>query len=284
MKLNNINELISLYEKNKLSHIYLIETNNQNFCVENLLPLIKKLCFTNVSDEENKHISNLIDQKTFPNLYIISPDGKNIKKEQIKNLKKLCSVAPVLSKNHVYIIEFAEKLNSSSGNTLLKFAEEPVDNCYGFLLTNNKDNVISTIKSRCEIVSYNDYNITIYDKLNIDEKDYIMHKNNVLDYLKKIEVEKDDKILYNKLNLDVSYKEKENAIIFFNIMLDIYNNILKNKIKNLQGEYLFLQEFSIENIMKKRNIIVDIINNFNYNLNIDLIYDKFVIEMGDING
>lgn len=57
-----------------------------------------------------------------------------------------------------YIIEYAENLNSSSANALLKFLEEPDDEIIAILVTKNINKVISTIVSRCQIVNLNHYN------------------------------------------------------------------------------------------------------------------------------
>ena len=79
-------------------------------------------------------------------------------KGQIEEMMTKFSTKPIYSKYNNYVIINAEKMNESSGNSLLKFLEEPEDNIIGFLIVNNKENVLPTIKSRCEIIHV-DYDI-----------------------------------------------------------------------------------------------------------------------------
>ena len=74
------------------------------------------------------------------------------------------STKPVFTKFNMYVIREADRFNSSSANTLLKFLEEPEDNILGFFITNNKENVISTIRSRCQVFSCN-YDTDIMESL-----------------------------------------------------------------------------------------------------------------------
>ncbi|MDQ0513822.1 hypothetical protein J2Z62_000260 [Mycoplasmoides fastidiosum] len=55
------------------------------------------------------------------------------------------------NKNHIRLITIfnAEKLNEKISNSLLKLIEEPGLNTYVILFTNNYQNILNTIKSRC---------------------------------------------------------------------------------------------------------------------------------------
>ena len=158
IKNENINNLIKKFNENKLSHVFLIETNDKSAVLTDLLELIKVInCPENEYDLECKkcNLCHLIDTNSLPSLKIIYPDGQAIKKAQMEELKNDFVGIPYLSKYNIYILCEAEKLNASSANTMLKFIEEPEANILGFLITNNKENVIETIKSRCEIVKVN---------------------------------------------------------------------------------------------------------------------------------
>ena len=50
----------------------------------------------------------------------------------------------------LFIIYNAEKLNTSSANTILKFLEEPEENIIAVLTTDNRYQVLDTILSRCQ--------------------------------------------------------------------------------------------------------------------------------------
>ncbi len=55
----------------------------------------------------------------------------------------------------VMIIWMAEKLNSTAANKLLKLIEEPPNKTILLLITENKEQIISTILSRCQLVKLN---------------------------------------------------------------------------------------------------------------------------------
>lgn len=285
MEVEVFDRLYNYYRENKLSHAYLIETNNLDKCVEDLKTTIKKI-FCNATFKENCsecNICNLIDQDFLPSLKIIEPKGSTIKKEDIIELKKTFSSVPVYTKDNIYIIKQAEKLNDSSANTMLKFLEEPEEHIIGFLITNNANSVIPTIKSRTELVN-----------INYDSNENILEKNGdtaqlAVDYIKKIEVEKTNSIMYNKDVLFGKLTEREELVLFFKILLFFYKNALDMKLKN-SPSYLekydlnFLSNCSFDNLVKKVNLISKMLKEINSNVNRDLLLDSFVIELGDING
>ena len=158
-----LNELVKRYREKKLAHAYLIETNNYDKALQDLKEFIKII---NCPEEYKKkcekcNLCNLINKDNLPSIKIIEPDGASIKKVQMEELKEAFSTKPVYSRYNTYIIMNAEKLNSSSANSMLKFIEEPTDGIIGFFITNNKDVMIETIKSRCQslILKYENKNI-----------------------------------------------------------------------------------------------------------------------------
>ena len=192
-------------------------------------------------------------------------------------LKKLFSKDSQYTKDSIYVIKCAEKMNKESANTMLKFLEEPEGNVIGFFITNNIDNVILTIQSRCQHIECNFFNNN-YEELNISEENYNRYLEIVKEYLNGIEVEKKGLILYNKTYL--SNYEKNEIINIFKIILNIYMNVLNNK------EYMdfdYLKKYSLKNIQSKINILIEFLKEINYNVNLDLILDKFVIEMDGVN-
>jgi len=215
-------------------------------------------------------------------LKIIEPDGNFIKKEQILELKSIFSKESQYTKESIYIIKNCEKMNKESANTMLKFLEEPDGNVIGFFITNHQDNVMLTIQSRCQHINVI-FDNELYEEFDIDENKYSELKNIINVYLEKIEVEKKELILYNKKHL--SELEKEDIKKLFQIMLQIYKSELSNRygINNLSFNYKFINNLSNENILKKINLIVEILKEINYNVKIDILLDRFVIEMDGIN-
>ncbi len=102
---------------------------------------------------------------TFPNVYVIDKDS--IKKEDIVTLQKVFSQSSLMSGKRFYIINNADTFNQFSSNSLLKFIEEPAnDNVVGILITPQVDSVISTIRSRCQIVNFKPFSkVSLVNKL-----------------------------------------------------------------------------------------------------------------------
>ncbi len=169
-------------------------------------------------------------------------------------------------------------MNKEAANTLLKFLEEPDGNVIGFFLTNHIDNVMLTIQSRCQHIDIN-FEENIWEKINITKEQYDEYLDIIKKYLYGLEIEKKELILYNKKYLS-EYEKKDIACIF-QIMLDIY--LSKFHRENKYSEFEFLNNLKMNNISKKINIIIEILKEINYNVNLELILDRFVIEMDGVN-
>jgi len=285
---NKLDQIIKRYRENKMAHAYLIETNNQELCLKDLLNVIKVIsCNGEYSDNCDKcNLCNLINLNNLPTLKIIEPDGNNIKKGQIQELKDNFSSKPVYSKHNIYIIKNAEKLNAASANTMLKFLEEPDGQVLGFFITNNKDNILLTIQSRCQLLKVEYEDDCISSNYGLNEDDYNKVLNILNKYLTGIEEGKKTAILNNKQLLINELFEFVNIEVAFKIMLDIYKNALYYK-RGIDDSFYkgfeFIQNNSEKKILNRINLLINYINNLNYNLNTELMLDKFVIEMGGIN-
>ncbi len=95
-----------------------------------------------------------LKEGNLPDLIELEPDGQSIKVDQIRHLKAEFSKSAVESNKKVYIIDDAEKMTVSAANSLLTFLEEPGKDTYLFLLTTVKENMLPTIRSRCQNIHF----------------------------------------------------------------------------------------------------------------------------------
>lgn len=80
---------------------------------------------------------------------IVPKDGnKTVGVNEIRAIKDELYVNPISAPCKVYILENAETMTSQAQNALLKMAEEPPENVYFLLLTQNRHMLLQTILSR----------------------------------------------------------------------------------------------------------------------------------------
>ena len=289
MALNVLDRLVDYYHENKISHVYLVETNNVELCLEDLKKNVKQI-FCAGKYQENCtecNICNLIDQNYLPSLAIIEPDGSTIKKEQILELKRNFSTVPIYTKDNIYIIKNAEAMTQSSANTMLKFLEEPEEHIMGFFITSNLNNVIPTIRSRCEVIKamYDVHELNIDSVFDDSNSEFL---NIAMTYLEKLEVEKKDSIMYNRSILLGKISAREDIKKLFQIILIIYEEFLKNSL-NLPSKYQkfaknnFLSSYNSKALLKRVNLVAQFLEDISSNVNLELLLDKFVIDLGDVD-
>ncbi|MBQ3297246.1 MAG: hypothetical protein IJJ63_01050 [Bacilli bacterium] len=151
-----------IIENNKISHAYIIEIDNYDQDMVDIYDFVKMILFNkkhNELEQVNEGIIQFIDNNMYPDIKLIKPDGNNIRKRQLVELQKEYSNTSLLNNKRIYIIKNAEKMNQASGNTILKFLEEPEDNIIALLLTDNRYSVLETILSRCQILSLKETNL-----------------------------------------------------------------------------------------------------------------------------
>lgn len=246
----------------KISHAYLIEVDNydQDFnCILDFVKLI--LCSKNSID----NISELVDKGNYPDLKIIEPDGNVIKKRQLIQLQEEFKNKSFLNNRMIYVLKEADKLNDSSGNTILKLLEEPEDDIIAILVTTNRYKVIETILSRCQVLSLKDNDIPL------DISDTII---SLIDFI----IKKDDLFINYQYIIDDILPEKNVAkkvlgeveVVFINY-LNYLSNMDNYKIN--QELIKLFKNVSIEQIINFIAIIEEEIQKLEFNINYKLWLD-----------
>ena len=148
--MNEYDDLKKLFNtitiKKKVGHAFLFNVDD-SYDTSLAIGFIKEILKNDVAnadtgDSQYEKFSYQLDNNTFPDLMIIKSFDKVIKKEQILNIKSEMKEKSINSGKQFYIIEYAENLNSSSANALLKFLEEPDDEIIAILVTKNINKVI----------------------------------------------------------------------------------------------------------------------------------------------
>ena len=174
-------DLLNRYESNNLPNSILIHgltgIGKRTF----LNKLIINIINIEFKDNNLDHHLNLFKNNTHPNIKIIekeidSKTGKiksNITIDQIRKLKTfLNSTSIIKNSSKVVIVDSADYLNINSANSMLKILEEPKENTYIFLISNQISLLLPTIRSRCLKIKFNTQNLTNFTNIikdNIDE-------------------------------------------------------------------------------------------------------------------
>lgn len=146
----------SLIERGALAHAYLLVGNVNMGAVALATEVALRLFCPHQDDQGHPDRTcpecQRILSGNHPDVVVARPEGRQIKVDQVRYLKAEFSKTGVEGEKKVFIIEGAETLTGSAANSLLKFIEEPGPGVYIFLLTPNKNAVLQTVQSRCQVI------------------------------------------------------------------------------------------------------------------------------------
>lgn len=146
---------VTILEQNRLAHAYLF---SGDFASYDIAIFLSQSLFcqekTGVLPCQNCRSCRLIEAGEFSDVTLIEPQGNLIKTETVRELVKNFSQSGFESSKQVFIIRDAEKMHANAANSLLKVMEEPQSDIHIFLLTNQEEAVLPTIKSRTQIVGF----------------------------------------------------------------------------------------------------------------------------------
>lgn len=96
-----------------------------------------------------------VDHDNYEDLHFIESDGMSVKDEQISKLQADLKKKPIASR-HMAIIKDADTMTARAQNRLLKTLEEPFAGTIIILLSENRENLLETIRSRCVLYRLED--------------------------------------------------------------------------------------------------------------------------------
>ena len=250
-------------ENNRFFHAYLLSGPTGTPIFE-IAKFLSKCLLNNKHElkEEDNIISKTVENRTYPDLIIIDTKKEQVKIDDIRRIEDKFSQTSINQLGiKIYIINLIENLRPNEANALLKFLEEPLDNTYAILTTENEYSILPTILSRTEIVRFSSVNkndlIDECIKLRVNKKDaeILTFFQNDASMIKE-EIENEDylevkKYVENFINL-LPNKEK---LRFF--ILNEINPNLKSKIQIRLFIDLLIIYLKEANKMKlKENIII----------------------------
>jgi DNA polymerase III subunit delta' len=91
-----------------------------------------------------------ISENVYPDVKNVAPDGQFIKIDQMRDLSRQVFFKPFEGRQRVFIIDEAEKLREEAANSILKTLEEPPETSLLILVTSKPNDLLPTIRSRCQ--------------------------------------------------------------------------------------------------------------------------------------
>ena len=266
---NNITSSITSF-----SHAYLFNVNSLESSFLYAKEFAKSIILQGIDKELfiYEDINYKIDNDEFDDLYVVNPETIGINSEEISKLLNYMETKSLREDGRrVYIIYGFERLTRDISNKILKFLEEPQDNIYAILLTENFEKILPTIVSRCQIM-----NFSFPDKEENVEKIELM-KN----FLSMLIDKKKKTIAYEN---DYFYESLTNRLDFydnFEVLEKIISETINSKYQDFESKYVLedLKKYpnlTIINLLNITNKLKCLIKN---NINLNLLLDRYIIEI-----
>lgn len=231
---NVIAKLNKLIENNQVAHAYIFSGREG---------IGKKMVAMDFAC--NLLCNNEADRKMFlagrhPDFKLIKPNEKGlIPVDDVREMIENIHIKPIKSNYKIYIVDDAECMNASGQNSLLKTFEEPPEYAVIILITAKYNSLLTTIKSRGQLVEFSDLS-------NTEIKEYIIN-NNI-----KLPTDVDEKTLYTLINCSITKISNVIADIETIKELQKYvSNITKMKIIEINNfaNFLIKNKNNIQNVL-----------------------------------
>lgn len=271
-------ELINSVKQNHVAHSYLFLGTSgigKQMIAKEFAKMI--LCL-----DENKYCNKCkscieFDGNNNPDFEIINPDGNSLKIEQIRDMQSRVQEKPIVSNKKVYIINDSDKMTVESQNCLLKTLEEPPEFVTIILIGENSNKYLSTIKSRCIIMNFENIENSLILKYLKDNYNLQIQSKNMVNAFQgsigKALIVKEKQELYENVEKLINSLENKDRIDILN-MADLiktkedrietldYMNICFIELAKQNNKYADCIKI-VENTKKRIN------QNANYDMNID---------------
>lgn len=278
-------ELINAVKLNKTSHSYLFigtEGIGKKLIAKEFAKML--LCL-----DDNKYCDKCkscieFNSENNPDFNIIEPEGNSIKIEQIRELQRKVTEKPIIADKKVYIINDSDKMTIEAQNCLLKTLEEPPEFVTIILIGANENAFLSTIKSRCMILHFEniDKNIIknyLRENFQVEINSEIMLEAFQGSIGKALEI-KEKQEQYEKVENIIYNLEKKDKIDILNMSEIIY------KSKDEKFDILDYMNIVLINLAKKSSkyakciqIVEDTKKRLQSNANYDMCIDNMLFRL-----
>lgn len=276
-KFTNLDDLKNITSNiTSFSHAYLFNVNSLELAYPYIKNFVKEIILGkdyDINNEEIDIICHQIDNEEYDDFYVVNPDTIGINTDEINRLMIYMQTKSLRQDGkRVYVIYGFERLSRDVSNKILKFLEEPNENVYALLMTENIEKILPTIISRCQIIN-----------MSIATNSFDIEKiNKSMTFLNKLLNIKNDMIAYEYEYLGDIISDRLAMYDFFMILEKIFSETIneqnENKIKN---DYVCdkLMSYSKESLIKCLDITNRLKCLIKKNINLNLLIDRYIIEI-----
>lgn len=294
------------FSSGKIPHSFLLVGDNADIPLKYLAMSI--ICNQTLACESCEDCKR-VKEGLYPDIITFDGSKESIKKPNIQAIQKEFKKSSVEGKGKIYILKNIEFSNKEAMNSLLKILEEPVEGVYAIFTTKNKNKILPTIISRCQVIELSnqtssslatELNDTDFDlqTINIlskicnsreeaidlkDEKfDYLVTQ--VINFIEDLFTKRDNLIINTQINLLKDYNSKEDIKLFLNVLVlglkDMFHVKHNNDVVFIKQKELFSSfDIEINDIIKKIELTLETINSLETNANIPLLMDSYMYRL-----
>lgn len=297
----------------RLSHAYLLSGSSGMPLKEAAVFLAKSiLCDDNHDLACNSCITCMrIDEGNYPDVIIIDGATSKIKKGDIEKIMDSFDKTALEDKGiMIYVLNLVETMTPIAVNSLLKFLEEPGNNIYAFLTTENESKILPTILSRTQILRFKstpreeiiqdaiECGVSLEDAeilsgfyndgqtiLQASESEaYKIAKECLDDQLDGLVKSGEDALYVCQSEVDNSIKSYDVAKLYLKMMANVFQDLLNLSVQSdiiLKSYDNILQVLlgKLKHIDKSLLIIMSSISRLDLNVNIALLLDHVIYEI-----
>ena len=262
-----------------ISHAYLLEGDRTIDKLDLAKNFVKAILCTESSDDscESCPSCNKSNHGNHEDVIYLCAEGNSIKDDAVEALQSRIKKKPYVGERNIAIIQDADTMTLRAQNRLLKTLEEPASGTVLLLLSENLENLVQTIRSRCVIYKLNPYETLEY--------------KNVLEGAILIA----DMLLEGKAFYEIARHltehtvSKEAAFEFLDVLEGWYRDLAISRYST--GQQLLLHEDRVRELASKsrlypRDAVIRAIgcieeakNDLNRNLNINYTIKNMILKM-----
>ncbi|MCX5775949.1 MAG: hypothetical protein NTV44_06355 [Firmicutes bacterium] len=302
--------IVNALKTQRLSHAYLIigEAGTpllpvatylaKSIVCENRQPLACEECLTCLR----------IDDGNYTDFVVYDGSIKTIKKEDIQAVEARYVDTAIESQGKmIYVLHLVENMTAEAVNSLLKFLEEPENDIYAFLTTENESKVLPTIISRTQTLRLKliDRAVVIHEAVDLGvplidaemlsyfyndgssilerstDEDYTQAKEALNDLLEGLNKSSQAAVFVSQKTIGPLLKTKESARFYLDMLAQVFRDLINVRFDNritLTSYDSILKELAIR-LPHLDTSLIEIMTargQLDLNLNIPLLLDHII--------